>query len=55
VEGPGPSALRLHCREATIINVVWECSGEPVFVILVQSEKDSEWKPWKKVGLGEDV
>jgi hypothetical protein len=38
-----------------MISVVWECSGEPVFVLLVQSEEDSEWKPWNTVGLGEDV
>jgi len=55
VEGPGPSAPRLHCREATMINVVWECSGKPVFVILLHSKEDSEWKPWNTVGLGEEV
>jgi hypothetical protein len=38
-----------------MINVVWECSGKPVYVILVHSKEDSEWKPWNTVSLGEEM
>jgi hypothetical protein len=47
-KGLGPSAPQLHCREATVLSVEWECSGKPVFVVEFRSE-DNEWSPLDKV------
>ncbi|XP_033610373.1 tyrosine-protein kinase receptor torso isoform X2 [Cryptotermes secundus] len=46
VKGPGPSAPHLHCREATLLSVEWECQGDPMFAVEVRSEGDQDWRPW---------
>ncbi|XP_069683137.1 tyrosine-protein kinase receptor torso-like [Periplaneta americana] len=41
----GPTAPRLHCREATIVTIMWESPGHPVFAIEMRQKDDMEWTP----------